>query len=308
MQFCARMLQSLHRVNIPRLRLFVPNDLLARSRGVAYPYVMAAKLIASLFTVVALALPAPTLAQTLPEGDDATLVKVIDGDTIKVKIAGSDAEVSVRYIGVDAPEIGNTAKGSTCYAAEATEANRKLIEGHTLRLQRDKSENDRFGRMLRYVYLPDGQMVNEALVLGGYAFAKAYKPDTRNSARFTAAQRQAQTAKTGLWSACRVLNGVALPKPGAAPTAASEQPAMSGPAPTVAAADDAQPVFTQEKGTRVRVTPEYYPCQVNQIKGNRNSMIYHSPGQRDYAYTFKNVQCFDTASQAERADFRAAKR
>jgi endonuclease YncB( thermonuclease family) len=126
-----------------------PNDLLARSRAAAYPYVMPVKLIASLFTVVALALPAPTLAQTPPEGEDATLVEVIDGDTINVKIAGSDFAVSVRYIGVDAPEIGNAAQRSTCYAAEATEANRKLIDGHTLRLQKDKSETDRFGRLLR---------------------------------------------------------------------------------------------------------------------------------------------------------------
>ncbi len=111
--------------------------MLARSRASTYPYILPVKLIASLFAVVALSLPTPTRAQTLPEGEDATLVKVIDGDTIKVKIAGSDFAVSVRYIGVDAPETSNAAQRRTCYAAEATQVNRKLIEGHTLRLQKD---------------------------------------------------------------------------------------------------------------------------------------------------------------------------
>ncbi len=109
-------------------------------------------------------------------------------------------------------------------------------------------------------------------------------------------------AKAGLWSACRVVNGAALPKVVASVTP-TQTTATVAPAP----ASDGQPTFTTEKGTRVRVDPPYYPCQLNQIKGNRNSKIYHSPGQRDYAYTFKNVQCFDTPSQAEGADFGAAK-
>jgi micrococcal nuclease len=263
---------------------------------------MPAKLIAALFVVFVLGLPVPARAEVLPAGEDATLVKVIDGDTITVKVVGSDAEVTVRYIGVDAPELATTR--NTCFAAEATAANLKLVEGQTLRLEKDRSDTDRFGRLLRYVYLPDGQMVNEVLVLSGHAFSKAYRPDTRNTARFTAAQRKAQADQAGLWGACRVIGGAALPKPHVAPTAAVDLQQVATPPPAV----DGQPVYTKEKGTRVRVTPEHYPCESGQIKGNRNSAIYHAPGMRDYAFTFKNVACFDTTGAAEEAGYRAAKR
>ncbi len=262
---------------------------------------MAATRIIIPFIVCLLLYPTPnTSAQSLPPGENATLVKVVDGDTIKVRIG--DIVQTVRYIGVDSPELGNTDKPSTCYATEATDANAKLVDGQALRLQKDKSETDKYDRLLRYVYLPDGKMVNELLVQGGFAFAKAYKPDVRFSARFTTAQRKAQVAKAGLWSACRVVNGAALPMVVASVTP-TQPTATLAPAP----ASDGQPTFTTEKGNRVRVDPPYHPCLPNQVKGNRNSKIYHSPGQRDYAYTFKNVQCFDTASQAEGAGFRAAK-
>jgi hypothetical protein len=68
------------------------------------------------------------------------------------------------------------------------------------------------------------------------------------------------------------------------------------------------PIFIVENGTRTRVEPEWYPCERGQIKGNRNSMIYHAPGMRDYAYTFARVDCLDKAADAEKAGYRRAKR
>ena len=127
----------------------------------------------------------------------ARVIAVVDGDTISVLISGF-YERRVRYIGIDAPEMRRD-----CFASEATAFNRQLVLGKDVALERDVSDTDRFGRLLRYVYLPTGEMVNELLVRGGYAVARSYPPDTKYKARFEAAERQAQQASAGLWGACR---------------------------------------------------------------------------------------------------------
>jgi len=85
------------------------------------------------------------------------------------------------------------------------------------------------------------------------------------------------------------------PKP--APTAMALPTAISAPA---------APVFSQEGPSRRRVDPAWWPCTQGQVKGNRNSGIYHAPGMRDYAYTFSNVACFNTETDAQGAGFRRA--
>jgi hypothetical protein len=100
-----------------------------------------------------------TALQMQSQPDQATVTRVVDGDTIVVNIAGS--EYRVRYIGVDTPE--STTK-QECYGREAARFNRSLVNGQTVRLERDVNDTDRFGRLLRYVYLPNGEMVNEVLV------------------------------------------------------------------------------------------------------------------------------------------------
>jgi len=150
-----------------------------------------------LFSALSLALT-PAFA-TPPPYDErkARVIAVVDGDTISVLISGF-YERRVRYIGIDAPEMRRD-----CFAPEATAANRQLVLGKDVALERDVSDTDRFGRLLRYVYLPTGEMVNELLVRGGYAVARNYPPDTKYRARFEAAERQAQQANAGLWGACR---------------------------------------------------------------------------------------------------------
>jgi len=85
------------------------------------------------------------------------------GHTIKVDIDG--AVYTVRYIGIDCPEMDQQ------FGGEAAEANRQLVEGQTLLLEKDVSETDRYGRLLRYAYLADGAFVNAELVRAGYASA-----------------------------------------------------------------------------------------------------------------------------------------
>lgn len=104
-------------------------------------------------------------------GSESGIVSdVIDGDTIGVILNGE--EVRVRYVGVNTPE-----RDEVCYR-EALEANRALVEGQTVRLVKDESETDRFGRLLRYVYV-DNTFVNEQLITQGYAEVVLYPPDER---------------------------------------------------------------------------------------------------------------------------------
>ena len=160
-----------------------------------------------LFSALSLALT-PAFATPPPYDERKTrVIAVVDGDTISVLISGF-YERRVRYIGVDAPEMRRD-----CFASEATAANRQLVLGKDVALERDVSDTDRFGRLLRYVYLPTGEMVNELLVRGGYAVARHYPPDTKYRARFEAAERQAQQANAGLWGACRPRATQVVPSP-----------------------------------------------------------------------------------------------
>ena len=113
--------------------------------------------------------------------------RVIDGDT--VVLANGDR---VRYIGMDTPERGEP------FFDEATEYNRRLVEGRRVQLLKDESETDRFGRLLRYVLAGD-ILVNAELVREGLAEAKRYKPDVKFADCFDALMQEARDAKRGMW-------------------------------------------------------------------------------------------------------------
>lgn len=126
----------------------------------------------------------------------AVVIKVIDGDTVEL-----ESGEKVRYIGIDTPELHHPQKGVECYGKEASDANTSLVLGKTVRLQKDVSETDRYGRLLRYVWLED-TLVNETLVAEGYARAVSYPPDTLYQQKFIAAQSDAMKRKSGAWTAC----------------------------------------------------------------------------------------------------------
>ncbi|MGB9738004.1 thermonuclease family protein [Chloroflexus sp.] len=122
--------------------------------------------------------------------EPATLVRVIDGDTIDIRINGR--EERVRYIGVDTPERGQP------WYDEATQANRRLVEQEPLLVARDVSERDRYGRLLRYVFAGD-QFVNLVLVEQGFAQVATFPPDVRCAETYLAAQQRARAEGVGLW-------------------------------------------------------------------------------------------------------------
>ncbi len=119
------------------------------------------------------------------------VVRVIDGDTIQVYCVFGD-RVTVRYVGVDTPEIHHPMKGVERAGKEASEANRKLVDGKTVRLEFDVQEQDRYGRLLAYVYLEEGTFVNAWLVENGYAVVMTIPPNVKHQELFLKLQREAR--------------------------------------------------------------------------------------------------------------------
>ena len=149
--------------------------------------------------------PAPGLAQTILNAQPglAHVTRDIDGDTIDVDLNGKIE--SVRFIGADTPETHDPRKPVQCYGPEAAAHTKALLEGKDVRLAADPGDSDRdkYGRLLRYVYLPDGTLVNAELIQDGWAFAYVVFPFSKID-DFRALQTQAQAAGRGLWSACNV--------------------------------------------------------------------------------------------------------
>ena len=140
-------------------------------------------------------------ASRLPPGvvcQWAPVVRVVDGDTIRVLLDG--AEEPVRYIGIDTPEPSHPTLGAEPFGPEASAFNEQLVGGGLLCLERDVSARDRYGRLLRYAWLEDGTMVNERLVEAGLARVATFPPDVRYiEARLLPAQRLAAEAGRGIW-------------------------------------------------------------------------------------------------------------
>lgn len=134
--------------------------------------------------------------QDSPVMEQALVARIIDGDTIEL----SDGR-KVRYIGMDTPETKHPAKGVECFGQQAAQKNAELVVGKTVQLEKDVSETDRYGRLLRYVWL-EGQMINSVLVSEGFAFARSYPPDIKHQAEFRVAEGQARDQQKGLWSSC----------------------------------------------------------------------------------------------------------
>ncbi|OGI69136.1 hypothetical protein A2824_01940 [Candidatus Nomurabacteria bacterium RIFCSPHIGHO2_01_FULL_42_16] len=133
------------------------------------------------------------------EGEELYLVKrVKDGDTIELENGET-----VRYIGIDTPESVHPQKPVQCFGVEASQRNKELVEGKLVRLERDITDRDKYGRLLRYIYAEDGTFINFELVKQGYASVYTYPPDVKYNDLFLEAQKEARENNSGLWSACQ---------------------------------------------------------------------------------------------------------
>ena len=216
-----------------------------------------------------------TFDQTASDSfETAKVVRVIDGDTIIID--RGQGEERLRYLGVDTPETVHPSQPTGCFGRESAQFNQALVEGKTVRLERDISDVDRYDRLLRYVYVED-VLVNLALVQGGYAQVVTYPPDVRYVETFRTAETAARSQQLGLWGS--VCAGVYEP---------DRRPRTSG----GQIAPDASCII---KGN------------ISQTSGER---IYHVPGCEYYEQTqiteIAGEQWFCTEQAAEQAGWRKA--
>jgi len=143
------------------------------------------------------------MKQTALQNSNVKIVRVIDGDTVELETGET-----LRYIGIDTPETKHPTKPVQCFGEEAYQANKKLVEGKTVRIVKDVSEVDKYKRLLRYVYVstqasPSGILVNDYLIRKGFAFASTFPPDVKFSEQFIEAQREARDKNLGMWKKCQ---------------------------------------------------------------------------------------------------------
>lgn len=131
---------------------------------------------------------------------NAKVLRVIDGDTILVRGVDGSTE-RVRYIGVDTPESVKPDSPVECYGNEASDFNKRLVQGRNVRLVPDEEAQDRFGRSLAFVYVGDS-FVNAKLLSGGYARTIEIEPNTSKAEYFSGLERVAIRTRKGLWRAC----------------------------------------------------------------------------------------------------------
>jgi micrococcal nuclease len=142
------------------------------------------------------------------EKPNATVTRVIDGDTIEANFRGRT--IDVRLIGIDTPETVDPSEPIECYGPAASRFTTRALEGERVRLEFDVERLDRYGRTLAYVWLAN-RMFNEQLVTEGYANVSTFPPNVKYVERFRAAQKVARSENRGLWKGCQA------PAPSSAP-------------------------------------------------------------------------------------------
>ncbi|RFU69954.1 nuclease [Bacillus sp. V59.32b] len=208
----------------------------------------------------------------------ATVVKVVDGDTVKIKMDNGQEE-TVRLLLIDTPETVHPSKPVQPYGKEASQFAKKLMPaGSHIEVEPGIGERDKYGRLLAYFYV-NGESVNKKLLENGLArVAYVYAPNTKYIDEFRELQEQARQKELGIWSLENY---------------ATAQGFDDSSASTVAEADEA--------------ISESSSCE---IKGNINSRgekIYHVPSGQYYGIT-KPEEMFCTEAEAEEAGFRKSQR
>lgn len=134
-----------------------------------------------------------------PRAAAAYVTRVVDGDTIEVRLDGDTEDV--RYIGVDTPETVKPDTPVQCFGPRASRFNHRLVEHRRVRLVFGVERRDAYGRLLAYVHL-GRRFVNAELVRRGLARTLTIPPNDRFAPRFGRLERQSASAGRGLWGAC----------------------------------------------------------------------------------------------------------
>ncbi|MCK9352244.1 MAG: thermonuclease family protein [Candidatus Paceibacterota bacterium] len=128
------------------------------------------------------------------------VVRVVDGDTIVVKI--NDKKEMVRLIGMNTPETVDPRKPVECFGKEAAEEAKKILTDRSVRLETDPSQDqrDRYGRLLAYVFLPDGTNFSRLMIETGYGYEYTYDLPYKYQTEFKQAEKDAKENDRGLWA------------------------------------------------------------------------------------------------------------
>ncbi|HCC06139.1 TPA: nuclease [Candidatus Nomurabacteria bacterium] len=136
----------------------------------------------------------------VPVGPYYKVTRVVDGDTLVININGIDEKV--RLIGINTPETVDTRKPVECFGKEASARMEDLADGKNVRLESDDTQSTRdiYGRLLNYVYLEDGQMLNRKMIADGYAYEYTYMTPYKYQKEFRDVQTLARVSARGLWA------------------------------------------------------------------------------------------------------------
>ena len=126
--------------------------------------------------------------------ETGVVVQVLDGDSIGL----ADGR-KVRYLGIDTPELEAPTDQERQWARQAQQVNATLVKGQKVRLEYDREHYDQYNRLLAYVFTPDSKMVNTVLVAEGLARVMLTPPNLKYRDLLVEQQRQAITARRGLW-------------------------------------------------------------------------------------------------------------
>lgn len=129
------------------------------------------------------------------------MVSVTDGDTLKINLNGKTE--TIRLIGIDTPETQDPRKPVQCFGKEASNKAKEMLNGQKVRIESDptQGDKDKYGRLLRYVYLQDGTFFNKYMIEEGYAHEYTYNLPYKYQSEFKKAETQAREQNKGLWAA-----------------------------------------------------------------------------------------------------------
>ena len=151
--------------------------------------------------LVTVGLLASCASQRDSRQDIATVLHVVDGDTIVVKLQGETE--TIRLLGIDTPETVHPTKPVECFGPEASAFTKATLKnGSTIRLVRDNEPRDRYRRLLVYLYLDDGTMFNQLLIDRGFARTLSIEPNTAFASIFADHESSARERRVGLWQSC----------------------------------------------------------------------------------------------------------
>lgn len=136
----------------------------------------------------------------LGEGLSYSVVRVIDGDTVIVDVNGQPE--TLRLIGLDTPETVDPRKPVQCFGVEASNKAKSALSEQKVRIETDPTQGtyDKYGRLLAYIFLPDGMLFNKMMIEEGYGHEYTYHLSYKYQKEFKAAEKQARELKKGLWA------------------------------------------------------------------------------------------------------------